>query len=426
MEEAIKTPSQSLRISLFAFVAFALAGVVVYALDAWPILVRGLRGETTPPAAFCFEVAGASMVPTLLGDSCSVICRRCERRSRVTPIFAQVLQRHRICNLCGGTLQAIDRASTDRPISGPKIGTTAAPPRSKADAVLVHTLTPTQRQLLQIGDVVAIDHEGKLRVKRIAALPGGLISLAASRILINGVRLEDKIASAENSLKVPTMRLTVDRDLRQANSRWKPSHADASWTRDDLRQWTYETEQANQPGIDDWLVYHHRDVRFGNSPSQVKDDYPFNLDVARSLMPADRLAVSVDLEIDCQAILFAAFWTPDGIRVAKRTMNRSGETCLSFYDSIALDGMEAAIPSLSKFAPVAIRLQSSGGEICLSDLAIDRFVEYRLRPSDDETLYPLRVNENQVFVVGDNVPVSEDSRVWGTVSLTNIIGRVEK
>jgi signal peptidase I len=63
------------------------------------------------------------------------------------------------------------------------------------------TLSPGQRCLLrpldrrpQIGDVVAVRWDGHRRIKRVAAVGGDTVSISAGRLLVNGQRLEDRLA----------------------------------------------------------------------------------------------------------------------------------------------------------------------------------------------------------------------------------------
>ena len=55
----------------------------------------------------------------------------------------------------------------------------------------------------RLGDVVAVNWQGKLRIKRIAGLPGDVIQLADERLLNNGLGISDRIFSDDEPLFPP-------------------------------------------------------------------------------------------------------------------------------------------------------------------------------------------------------------------------------
>jgi type IV secretory pathway protease TraF len=381
------------------------------------------------------------MVPTLLGENCPARCVRCKRIVRVSPLIDGVLERHRLCGICGGLLQEISHQETSQPRSSDA----GAMQGGASDVVSVSPLDKAQRSQLKIGDVVAIDYQGTLRVKRIAALRGDVITVPRRRVCVNDMRLEDRIVSSVDANELLPARLRVDQDDRQSKTRWVAYNPESAWERSEERQWLFRTGYDGAAESDiadhdvamgdvavgdvaiggDWLVYHHRDVRNNEAVGRVLDDCQFNLSVSRRLVPVDRLAVVVNTDVSVKATLQAAFWTPSGLVVAQGDLNQAGTTLLGFHDAVPLKRSESESLVLTAVTPVAIRLQNANGQVRLNNLAVERFVEYRLRPSDDTSVYPLRINDGDVFVVGDNVPVSDDSRVWGALSLDDVVGRVE-
>jgi type IV secretory pathway protease TraF len=339
----------------------------------------------------------------------------------VTPLFDRALQRHRLCGVCGALLQKTSRQENSRWATGDK----RAVDRGDADIVNVSPLAKSDDTQFRIGDVVAIDFRGALRVKRIAALQGDVVTVPGGRVCVNDRRLEDLMALAAEASSLPPASLIVDRDSRQSKTRWIARNPTSTWKRSEERQWTFDTGSNDAADDSDWLIYHHRDVHNNEVAGRVLDDYQFNLTVARRLVPVDRLAVAANAEDESRATLQAAFWTPEGQVFAQGDLNQAGPASLQFHNAAASLRSEFQCPVLDALTPVAIRLKNARGKVRLSHLSVDRLIEYRLRPSDDCTGYPMRINAGEVFVVGDNVPVSEDSRVWGALSLSNVVGRVE-
>jgi len=453
MPNAEKTTNQTLAVAVFCLI------VVVGGLGA---LFSARFNATNRPDAtdansqsndsartFRFQVNGPSMVPTFYGDATWVNCRRCQRIDRVSDEFAHTLPRHRICAICGGSLaeQILEQQIAD---SG-NASTQNDPPKNKVafrsagDIVEICELSAAEKAALKPGEIVAVQFNGQLRIKRIAALGGDEITTDDGRIRINGIRVEDALQESRPTVDhMP--RLVVDEDDRQTISRWKAIDATTSgWRRSDAATWTCLPRSNASAGLptaeaawSDWLVYHHRNVYQSDRPSEVKDDYLFNVGTARRLNPADRLAITIDFETDDMpaptseavgtarpetTLWQAAFWTSDGIVTGKCKPHGSISHTITFYDSLSVADDEDQ-PPVTERTPLAIRCSQSIAPIRVDTFVVSRFVEYRVRQSDRGDLANLRIPQGQAFVVGDNVPVSIDSRNWGPIAVDSIVGRV--
>ncbi|WP_145417518.1 S26 family signal peptidase [Planctomycetes bacterium K23_9] len=351
------------------------------------------------------------------------------------PHFDQLLARHQICGICGGPLHRTDEVA--------------------GDIVEIVALDETQKATLQIGDVVAIEYNSKLRAKRIAALPGDTISIRDERIFINDQRLEDAIATTRAPFPTRPKRLIVDEDNRHEISRWQPKQKNTFWKRDSHSHWSYEPSNlvgstsdnsgsdnvvpdADAPRVNnDWLVYRHQYVRQHNQPSFVEDDYAFNLGVSRRLNEANRLVISFDAESISPAsapfTLHVAFWNANGVVYAKHAIAKSGPNLVTYYEARSKPKplpkrsprqMTQSIAPVTREEPVSIRFSKIAAAVSLPKLSIERFVEYRLRDSDRDDLHQLKIGPGEVFVLGDNVPVSDDSRRWGPIPLNQIYGKI--
>jgi hypothetical protein len=265
---------------------------------------------------------------------------------------------------------------------------------------------------LSRGDLVAVSWQGRIHVKRLAASPGDDISLRGNRLLVNRDRIEDTLHAKQLAFPIPWM--LVDDDECRVASRWSARNANgeqADWTRDQDGRWELSSSTGSSP----WLVYEHRHSGRGDLNSPVWDDYPFNVSLSRKLFPVDRLRLRGKAESDAR--LTIAFWSEAGSVAAELALAEGEAFCVSYFDGTTCEGLPVTAQQ-----PVAIRVE--GNSAALRGLKIERLVEYRVNPRDDLTAYPLHLGADEWFLVGDNVPVSIDSRDWGAIPVEQILGRV--
>jgi type IV secretory pathway protease TraF len=389
----------STRKPLLAIALTVLAvGLAWIGWTAGRVRSAAVNGSGPPPTTNQRVVAGASMAPTLLGPSCSALCKVCNLTWSLDPVAADLPPHRLLCSHCGQTM------SLQQP--------TATAPDS-ADRVEVQSLGSDRR--LFRGQLVAVRPVGaKPFIKRVVALPDDTVDIdpKGRHLLVNGQRIEDTLFSRSEILPLP--RFLVDRDRSRAESRW--ASAPQAWTRDAQRGW--HLDPASDAG---WLVYGHQSVYDGNQPSGVLDDYPYNVAAQRRLQPVDRLFLSGHCQSQTPATIQVAFWSETETLIASVDVDRDSDFSVSCYDAVASTGGPLA-PPVRETCPVAIRVQ--GQSVTLSALVVERLVQYRLRPTDDRTVYPLKLGPGQLFVLGDNVPVSVDSRDYGCVRDDEIEGTV--
>jgi type IV secretory pathway protease TraF len=383
----------------------------------WFGQVTGSR-ESAP---LSFRVQGSSMVPTLVGSFRTARCDACQLVWLIDVPESGVSGDDLSCAHCGREMVVVLPSAERVAQSDPPF-----------DSVTIESLAAMKRdgRRLALGDLVAVRWGERTHIKRIAAAPGDLVSHTNSRLLVNADRIEDRIV--RGSCRFPVPWLLVDDDTRRSQSRWarqEPATGNASatdrspaWTPIGQGQWlsSARDEDSASAGNDPfgrWLIYAHRSVRRGNLPSPVWDDYPFNVQVTRKLFEVDRLSLRGHVASSSCSCEFA-FWSGEQAWVVKRSFQGPQEFVIDVKDAAPAEDLP-----VDAMHPLAIRV--AGGTVTLSELVIERQVEYRLRPSDDRSLYPLRLGPDEWFLVGDNVPVSTDSRQWGPVAESNIIGRVQ-
>ncbi|WP_222436075.1 S26 family signal peptidase [Rubripirellula reticaptiva] len=313
-----------------------------------------------------FAIEGASMAPTLLGETWQVSCPDC---GLVWPVDTSQADYGK-CWHCGNPVRASSR--------------------NPQDQVEVQPALAYQRH-----DLVAFIRDGRRNIKRIVAIPGETVSLDGLKILVG----EQPILSEAE--------LPVDLDDHRQKSHWLPS------ARTPDRHWQFD---ASDP---DWCVYYHQSVHDHGRPSPVWDDYSVNLGLARPLEPVSQLIVRGEvIEASKEAILRVVSHRQTYVDV--RLV--SGSPFEARPDSINAKTYAGLLPVVAPESPVAIRLVS--GSAAVASLSIDRPILYRIRRRDDRSIYPLTLDEHEYFVLGDNVPISIDSRDFGPIRRSQILGRV--
>jgi type IV secretory pathway protease TraF len=263
---------------------------------------------------------------------------------------------------------------------------------------------------LQIGDIVAIDWDGKARVKRIAGLGGDTIDCVEGRLLVNGRRLEDVLVSRSDSAFVKPSRVPVGAD----QNAWRPSESHSGW----------------------W-IYHHHNRHAGGRLTAVMDDYPINVDVKRRLNPVDRLAVQIRTKaarnggtrtrstVSIKPTVPPPSDTPR-IRVAffidQRVLVAKTMPDTEVVSREAKPDRSGELPRLDARHPIAIEMPGESRHAF--QLEVWREIEYRTDQAGEAIRYPIRLGEDELFVVGDNVPVSVDSRSLGPVHRAQLLGRL--
>ena len=397
------------KISLVAGVCIVLA----IGLATWRL---GQSQATSNSISGSFRVQGNSMVPTLVGAYRTAGCEVCRLVWLIEPTDRSSSGVRDSCAHCGHPLiEWSDPGATG--IGKANLHAAVVDQQSDVDTVTIDRMAERNDAVrgLSQGDLVSVRWDGQLHVKRVVAVPGDTVSLQQSRLLVNGVRIEDALHREGCQFPVPWM--LVDEDSRREESRWASKleiggdeDEQDIWVATGRRRWSITATDAGY-----WLVYRNRSTRRGNFPAPVRDDYPFNVSIARKLFVVDRLQLRGRAETGFDYEI--AFWSGEGNVLASGSLRAGESFSISIFDGVASDGLP-----VSPQEPIAIR--AVRGKAALADLVIERLVEYRLRPHDDRAPYPLRLGPDQWFLLGDNVPVSIDSRQWGPLTGSRLMGPV--
>ncbi len=371
-----------------------LAAIAVPALFAafFAAFMGGSCRTTARPQTLM--VTGPSMAPTLWGPHASGPCPACRAAQTVHWQPPWRPDRWFICWNCS------DRVPTD--------ALTAQP----ADSVVCHVQPPIPANAgaqWRVGDLVAVQipvadsqwpqgeaGQAVLSVKRVAALPGQSINVAA-----DGWLLIDSVAA-------------VARDS-QNQPLWLPVH-DSQFRGDDPPRWRLFHEPTS------WLRYHHLAVYQNLQPDVPRDDFPANAAESRTLRPISDLRLTFQTTADADATVEVVFQLGESVwtfrqPIAAGTHDHAVTTLGTSPDATGADSPVPTTPQI----PIALRIVA--GAVQLDQLVVWRPIRYRISPADGSL--PQSVPDGHLLLLGDNVPLSIDSRQWGCVPFDRIVGRMD-
>lgn len=391
---------------------------------------------------FRYVVASGSMAPSLLGPH----------------RFAQ-------CRDCGYGFVASDDAALPWawvvcPNCGSRVGHAGELSRAPGDRILILRSTFCLRAPRR-WEVVALrspDRAGQVQVKRVVGLPGESIEIRHGDVYVDG-HIARKTLDQQQALAVPVHDgRFVPPVASELARRWQPDSATTGWN-EIPGGFSYQGEPTNASL--DWLTYRHWRRRWQGEQWHIEEG-PVLAETAHNLgrlQTPERLPPIHDLMLSFCAVVhsgdgslairatggkqryewrvvpctgrFEAYC--DGHRVASGLVPGGGglpatwNLFVSLVDQqflVAIDGRcVVAIPSpvvhdppQPTSRPFAIGAMQLDLEV--RDMVISRDAYYLPTPDalkTDRTDRPTVLEPNEYFVLGDNSPISVDSRSWGTI-----------
>jgi len=427
---AIRWPAV-FRLAVEATVLCLLGACLV---ESW--LVKGLF-------VFC-RVAGGSMGERLPGEHCRMVCEDCGQ-SFLCGLSPLPLHTRVICPNCG---------YADNEIASAK---KALGQRIFIDRTSLMFRPPRRWEIIVLRNPVQAD---KIAVKRVVALPGETVNIAHGDIYING-RIARK--SLEEQRAIALLVYDANHPSRTSGSRWKSERLPSRW-RSEAGHFVYSPASLDEPP--DWLLYHHSAGRSDHqAAAPITDLTAYNqaaprreedVHVVTDLLLSFRCKFSdkrgtLFVRADDGESLFEArlrldkgvgeLWRTDKLVGAATTTELTRQAGLqlvevSLFDRqylLAVNGnVVFAVPRLTSSrdvhhptTPFAIGAQ--GSEVELEDLKIFRDVYYYNLLPNNNGKESVRLGPREYFLLGDNCPISEDSRSWpnkGAVSARLFLGRL--
>ena len=408
-------------------------------LVAGIILIRFFIAEA-------YVVPTGSMAPTILGFHWEADCPNCQARFAVGMDESGRLSGRPVCPNCGqdGFDPSVGVAASGDRLLVQKFLYDIRPPRRWEVAVFQSPLEPSQAY-----------------VKRVVGLPGESVQILDGDVWINGaiarksleeirairIPVFDNQFQPGDAARFPRWSFWADRSRRFHATGWEATGTG----------FTHHATNTSDEG-EDWLEYRHWDPDRGQY-GPIRDSYPYNGGdqrgghVVRDILFACRLAphddvAQIQVRITHGPDQFLIEIPVDnmgdvgltrngrkldltnvqaGLRSSASATPRWTKIEVAAIDhriSVALNGDPLFAPidydstgpaTLSTPSPVAVGLVN--GTVEIQDLRIFRDIYYTgelfagvRRPFAVDAPFALRANE--FFVLGDNSPVSNDSRFW--------------
>lgn len=407
-------------IATLAALGLAAAGARLLMIDGW---LRSVR------------IDGASMAATLCGTHVLVTCSDCGISfpcdAEHVPASGEV-----VCPNCGFQKLSVSEF-----------------PRHRGDRVRIDRW-PAWRGNLNRWDIVALEDplaEG-LSVKRIAGMPGELISIAGGDVYCRGEIIrktldqtqEMAVLIHDNEHAPQSMAATGN----EAGWRWKPADATSDWS-EMGGVYRYRPGAQREASEPDWLEYTHwrcdGSLTSRNQPAPILDNDPYNQAQSRQLNEVTDVWLTFEVElapsgelliellsagkawqVELNGVSGSIELTCDGRPLDCRAVEGRldvvpAHIAFGYLDAqvcLAIDGQQWRWP-VNAANPMHIGAESrlavaaSGGACTLRSLRIWRDVYY-LEPNG--TSRPWSMEEalaaDEYFLLGDNVPVSIDGRHW--------------
>jgi signal peptidase I len=424
----------------------AVAGVVRQTVDLMVVLCLGVLMFRTF-AAEAYVVPTGSMAPTLLGHHRELTCPNCKFPFDVG-VDEEGPSARPVCPNCG--LQDFEGqpavASSGDRVLVQKFLFDFRPPERWEAAVFHFPADPSQAY-----------------VKRVVALPGESVRIIDGDVWVDGSiarkRLDDVRAMrilVHDARYVPADSSRFPRWVYGRGSSRSPGPSGWSREGDGFR---HEVALGHTRDLDDWLVYRHWDP-VQNRYASVHDHYGYNGGDVHADNPVTDLAIDARVRVGADVESVSLFVRSGGDRFVVRVpvgshdpvsvaRNDLSERVLALANPMSAPvepgeerphAIEAAVFDhrlmvavddqllfepldyddphdglRNDESPVAVGVR--GGSAAVTDLKVFRDVYYTAslggpRRSPHGVSEPYQLKDGEYFVLGDNSPVSNDSRFW--------------
>ncbi|MCA9142740.1 MAG: signal peptidase I [Planctomycetales bacterium] len=312
------------------------------------------------------------------------------------------------------------------------------------------------RNAPQRGDVVAFvdpTHQSELAVKRIMGLPNEAVTICHGELFIDGTLHRKSLAEAMELATLVYDDTCRPADERQLPPRWSSDQPESGWRA--ITNGHHWSTPRSEESAYDWLMYRHWRCYTSPHPraeeSPVTDNDSYNQGLSRELHEVSDLILSFDLRLEVASKI--ALLVHDGresftavISTTKRSLElRRGEEVLTLatlpnlqrssnvplqfgvVDQQLLVAIAGATLVRYEYTPLdqprqptsrPFGIAGAEGEFSVKNVRVHRDIYY-LNPFRGDWAWnstgPLA--DESYLLLGDNAPLSNDSRHWKTPGL---------
>jgi signal peptidase I len=427
------------------------------------VFFAGLLFGLAAARILCFQgvvapvrIASGSMVPTMFGAHYAIVCEDCGFSFQCDATSAPET-REAVCPNCGFP------------------GNQLAPAQLRYGQRVAIDLFPYRVRMPRRWDLVAFQdplEPANKAVKRVVGLPGETITIHQGDLFVDG-QIARKPIDVQRAMAV-LVHDDAFRPIRTHNlpRRWEPRRQPSGWR---LRPTGYQFSPTEGASEIDWLAY--RSWRCFASPlarseeTPIYDHYGYNQNTSREILAVSDVSLSCrirwsnssrfwmrvrsrrdafEVEVDRGRARRGAFEVEVDRGRQAVTLRREGVVVGNYLCSLpAVCDFEFGIcdrqvfltvnrrvalreafepsqqPRQAETSPFGVGGQRS--QLLIENLKVYRDVYY-LGPhqrGEDWTMRS-RGGKREILVLGDNVPISRDSRRWPSTGLPHksLIGRV--
>lgn len=425
-----------------------LAQVLVLIGAVWICFVCGCRQRAPQPddGRQPGRISGASMAPNFLGEHYEATCADCQFPFSID-VHQLPLKGEMVCPNCGFDQSPIpSEAFAGQPVL--------------IDSDAYTTSRPSRFDVVAFRQGSGASNDTK--IKRVIGLPGETVEIRSGELWVNGKLIrKDLDLQQKMAILVHDQNYLPSSDVRR---RWHTSNR-LNGSLVPIRKNNLEISDS---GVHKFQYRHQRSYYAVSHPSPnavIEDYYSYNQTLSRNLQAVTDLAIGFDIQLnsakrlsvtigstysgnrrsDVQVRLNFSDSRVDCLRegrvIGREKLKIENDKNHQLYFSnidrqilLSIGTQVFQFPSTQPSEPNSdtptvkenhIELEGTGKSMVISNVRLFRDIYYFNRQYDGRT-WSATCGEDEYLVIGDNIPVSKDSRDWEkpTISLNQILGRV--